>query len=136
MECTGVGEGSNETIQQEVMGVVGKYNCWCWFKEQAETSDTYGGIIQTLTYDYQEGTVYRVRGRLRVSKSDRMKEDDRLVQETVWNLEIRANTSWRPKKGLTVSVDDGYRVFVATIIDIKNTDGKRKYWDLQIVEVE
>jgi hypothetical protein len=131
-----VGEGANETIQQEVMGVVGKYNCWVVFKEQSETSDTYGGIIQTLTYDYQEGTVYRVRGRLRVSKSDRMKEDDRLVQETVWNLEIRANTTWRPKKGLTVGVDDGYRVFVATIADIKNTDGKRKYWDLQIIEVE
>ena len=131
-----MGQGADETIQQKIMGVVGKYNCRVWFKEQSETSDTYGGIIQTLTYDYQEGVTYRVKGRLRVSKSDRMKEDDRLVQETVWNLEIRANATWRPKKGMTVGVDDGYRVFVATIADIRNTDMKRKYWDLQIVEVE
>lgn len=118
------------------MGVVGKYNCKVWFKEQTETADTYGGIVQTLTYGYQEGSTYMVRGRLRPSTSNRFKEDDRVVQENVWNLEIRANTTWRPKKGFTVGVDDGYRVFVATIVDIKNADMRRKYWDLQIIEVE
>ena len=118
------------------MGVVGKYNCRAIFKSQSNTPDGYGGEVQSFGYSYQEGVIYKVRGRLRPSKSDRMMVETGAVQETVYNLEIRANVSWRPKKGMIVGVDDGYRVFEAVVTDIRQEDMKRKYWDIQILEVE
>jgi hypothetical protein len=33
-------------------------------------------------------------------------------------------------------VDDGYRVFEASILSVKGTNMKREFWDLKIVEVE
>lgn len=118
------------------MGVVGKYNCRVWFYTQGHGDDGYGGEVQVLNYGYQEGSVYKVRGRLMVSESDRVATDMGMQQETKYNLEIRANNGWRPKKGMIVGVDDGYRVFSCVVMSIKNEDMKRKFWDLQILEME
>lgn len=105
-------------------------------RESTSIDDTYGGLIQSFGYAYQEGTVYRVKGRLTINKADRVAREEGVEMETVYNLEIRANEGWRPKKGMVVGVDDGYRVFVCSIVDIRNEDMKRKRWDLKIVEVE
>jgi predicted RNase H-like nuclease (RuvC/YqgF family) len=126
---------ANETIHTQVMGV-GKYNAYVIFKVQAETDDTYGGVIQTFTYDYQEGVVYRVKGQLSITTVTFKGEDERVIIQTAYNLQIRANTTWRPQKGMIVGVDDGYRVFEASILSVKGTNMKREFWDLKIVEVE
>lgn len=118
------------------MGVIGRYNCRAWFYVQNNTDDGYGGEVQVLGYGYQEGATYKVRGRLMPSTSDRVDTEMGMQQETKYNLEIRANNSWRPKKGMVVGVDDGYRVFACQVLSIKNEDMKRKYWDLQILEME
>jgi predicted RNase H-like nuclease (RuvC/YqgF family) len=126
---------ANETIHTQVMGV-GKYNAYVIFKVQAETDDTYGGVVQTFTYDYQEGVVYRVKGQLSITTVTFKGEDERVIIQTAYNLQIRANTTWRPQKGMIVGVDDGYRVFEASILSVKGTNMKREFWDLKIVEVE
>jgi hypothetical protein len=115
---------------------VGKYNAYVIFKVQGETDDTYGGVIQTFTYDYQEGTTYRVKGQLSITTVTFKGEDERVIIQTAYNLQIRANTTWRPQKGMIVGVDDGYRVFEASILSVKGTNMKREFWDLKIVEVE
>jgi predicted RNase H-like nuclease (RuvC/YqgF family) len=126
---------ANETIHTQVMGV-GKYNAWVIFKVQGEADDTYGGVVQTFTYDYQEGVVYRVKGQLSITTVTFKGEDERVIIQTAYNLQIRANTTWRPQKGMIVGVDDGYRVFEASILSVKGTNMKREFWDLKIVEVE
>jgi hypothetical protein len=66
----------------------------------------------------------------------RASRQDSVDHETVWNLEIRANETWKPKKGMSVYVEDGYRAFMAKVVEFSNRDMKRKRWDIQIVEVE
>lgn len=118
------------------MGVVGRYNVYCIFEVQTNSPDGYGGEIQSFGYGYQEGTTYLVKGRLRPSTSDRVMVEQGAQQETAYNLEIRANTTWRPVKGMVVFINDGYRIFHCVIASIKNDDMKRKYWDLKLLEVE